>query len=40
MVIRRDLAALMRWNALDPETRGPAPSAFPLLQVLAWEESR
>lgn len=39
-VIRRDVAALARWEARDPAIRGPAPVVFPLLQVLAWEEIR
>lgn len=40
MVIRRDRAAFARWELLDPDTRGPAPPGFPVLQVLAWEEIR
>jgi Tfp pilus assembly protein PilX len=40
LVMRRDLAALAQWTALAPEIRGAPPPAFPVLQVLAWEESR
>jgi hypothetical protein len=40
LVIRRDRAAFARWDVLDPDTRGPAPPDFPVLQVLAWEEIR
>ena len=40
MVVRRDLVALARWQAADPSTRGPAPSSFPVLQVLAWRDVR
>jgi len=39
-VVRRDLVALARWQAADPASRGPAPSGFPVLQVLAWREVR
>jgi hypothetical protein len=39
-VVRRDLVALATWKAADPATRGPAPSGFPVLQVLAWREVR
>jgi hypothetical protein len=39
-VVRHDLVALARWRVADPATRGPAPSNFPVLQVLAWREVR
>jgi len=39
-VARRDLVARARWEAADPATRGPAPSGFPALQVMAWREVR
>jgi hypothetical protein len=39
-VVRQDLVALARWEATDPATRGPAPSGFPRLQVLAWWDVR
>jgi hypothetical protein len=39
-VLRRDRAAMARWEALDPASRGQAPVLFPILQVLAWEEIR
>ena len=39
-VVRHDLVARARWQAADPATRGPAPSSFPVLQVLAWREVR
>ena len=39
-VVRRDLAALARWEASDPATRGSPPSASPFLQVLAWRDMR
>jgi hypothetical protein len=39
-VVRHDLVARARWQAADPATRGPAPSGFPVLQVLAWREAR
>jgi hypothetical protein len=39
-VVRRDRAALARWSARDPATRGPAPPGFPVLQVVAWEAIR
>lgn len=39
-VVRHDLVALARWRAADQATRGPAPSGFPVLQVLAWREVR
>lgn len=40
VVSRLDLAALARWERDDPATRGPAPSGFPVLQVVAWREVR
>jgi hypothetical protein len=39
-VVRRDVAARAAWDVLDPATRGPAPSSFPLMQVSAWHEVR
>ncbi|MEQ1729229.1 MAG: hypothetical protein ABL982_12710, partial [Vicinamibacterales bacterium] len=39
-VSRLDLSALARWALADPATRGPAPSSFPVLQVVAWREIR
>ncbi len=39
-VLRRDLAAYARWEARDEATRGAAPSVFPILQLLAWQEIR
>ncbi len=37
-VSRLDLSALARWELADAATRGPAPSGFPVLQVIAWRE--
>lgn len=39
-VVRRDVAALARWAAADPATRGSPPPAIAFLQVLAWREVR
>lgn len=39
-VWRLDLSAQARWELADPTTRGPAPSSFPVLQVIAWRERR
>ena len=39
-VVRRDLVVRAAWEASDPAARGPAPSDFPVLQVLAWREVR
>lgn len=39
-VSRLDLVALARWEVADPATRGPAPSGFQVLQVIAWRELR
>lgn len=39
-VVRLDLVAGSRWELADPATRGPAPSGFPVLQVLAWRVLR
>lgn len=39
-VSRLDLLARARWECADPATRGPAPSSFPVLQVVAWREAR
>jgi hypothetical protein len=39
-VVRRDLVARAAWEQADAATRGPAPSSFPVLQVLAWREVR
>jgi len=38
VVSRLDLSALAQWELADPATRGPAPSGFPVLQVIAWRE--
>ena len=40
VVLRHELRARAEWEALDPLTRGPAPSALPVLQVLSWREVR
>lgn len=37
-VVRRDLVVRAAWEASDPAARGPVPSDFPVLQVLAWRE--
>jgi hypothetical protein len=39
-VLRRDLAARARWEAMDPAVRGPMPNVLPILQVTSWEEIR
>lgn len=39
-VFRRDRAAVVRWEALDPLTRGEPPVLASVAQVLAWEEIR
>ena len=39
-IVRRDVAALARWEAADPATRGNPPSSIAFLQVLAWRNVR
>lgn len=40
VLLRLDLQALAQWDASDPLTRGPAPAAVPVLQVLSRREVR
>ena len=39
-VVRRDVAALARWEAADPASRGSPPPATAFLQVLGWRDVR
>jgi hypothetical protein len=39
-LVRHDLAALARWEAADPATRGSRPADPPRLDVLSWHSGR